>query len=947
MQPELKFNLITDPDGILSGRLLDQKNQRPAAGATLTISPMKSNRKATVKLDKKGRFSFSVPSSWRRQAEEDLRLRAEFGGAVASTRIAVCGLMPRQPAPLRLWNDKNEVDSPMAAYASLGLTPWHLGHQATMIQAFHRWLKKQQITPKDLLSETELAVPKKLEQILLEPEWIDQKLLRRQIAEQGWTWSLVKEGTTMRAGDGPRFSLPLTVEQGGLYRLWVRFKIKKGAIAPTSLQIFPRGTEKDAPLVRDEFNTAPATADGMVWHDLLVDLPHGAYTLVLHPIPHLGPSWHAPEGTPRIPRMVDCIFLTRKLWAKPPTADVRAVWRQEKATDRASLWRNWSPLDPEQMTRWQWWQVRPLNWETARLSQKELKNEGKKEQAAIKKRNRLFALSYQFWREQVNRLARLNYRGSDPRAKGVPDYRDPQRQLIFDETWNMVGNPHFIRRQSNALLRDLDAGATEYNWFYLYPGTFSSVTGQWRRSGLALKADPAARHGKAEEDLALPHAGDWQVWVYFKNINYQEYFGITASEPGGNSITWERDRRWYPQGINKTRVWQKVGTISLKKSGKLHLNIWLNGYRDPRTYRGVYAVFVTDNAKYQPRGQVLPPLSRTQYLARARKLGAKKNDRFLVQKAVDVSPANQNWWPGLEPRADSDGFYSQTWDNCGSAGQAPHLVTGKSWQITEKEKKKESIPNAALRTFAYNEKAVVCRYTNLRAERRYQVRLTFFNVKFKRTIAIRFNDKVVVNHLPLPLGKVVERTIDVPPDTLHNGQLEVRVERVEGPSAILSAIQLRVDQRTPDLEMAKDSVRSAQLRFRSLSRSPVFLKVQSALPTDKGIFPGNVQWRVVAFTPTGESRAEWTPFFLLRRPYLVVPPMNMAQIWLSFDSHGVAPGRYRCPITLTDSRGKARTIVFRLRVSPVTIAPQQPVLLWGYTHPPVGQAYLRDAVATV
>ena len=43
------------------------------------------------------------------------------------------------------------VDEPLGARYSLGMTLWHLGHNAEMIGRFHEYVKAQGMTPEKLL----------------------------------------------------------------------------------------------------------------------------------------------------------------------------------------------------------------------------------------------------------------------------------------------------------------------------------------------------------------------------------------------------------------------------------------------------------------------------------------------------------------------------------------------------------------------------------------------------------------------------------------------------------------------------------------------------------------------------------------------------------------------------------------------------------------------------
>ncbi|MEI7437844.1 MAG: hypothetical protein WCL16_13650, partial [bacterium] len=152
-----------------------------------------------------------------------------------------------------------------------------------------------------------------------------------------------------------------------------------------------------------------------------------------------------------------------------------------------------------------------------------------------------------------------------------------------------------------------------------------------------------------------------------------------------------------------------------------------------------------------------------------------------------------------------------------------------------------------------------------------------------------------------------------------------------------------------ELSMARDTVRSAGLMFRSGQYSPVALKITPS-PLKRGFksYADAVRWRVVAFAPYGNGREEWSPFFLLRRPFLMLPPLGPAQAWLTVDSTGIPPGTYESCVTVEcggaeEGRTFARrTVRLRVRVADVRVEPKTPILVHGWVVPPPGEENLRD-----
>lgn len=152
--------------------------------------------------------------------------------------------------------------------------------------------------------------------------------------------------------------------------------------------------------------------------------------------------------------------------------------------------------------------------------------------------------------------------------------------------------------------------------------------------------------------------------------------------------------------------------------------------------------------------------------------------------------------------------------------------------------------------------------------------------------------------------------------------------------------------------MARDTVQSIQIGLRSASENPISLGVKcDPLKGKAGTFPGKVTWRVIAFVPYGDTRATWSPFCLLRRPYINIPPLGVAGIWLSINNKDVPPGEYTSKINIqavgypSNKEYPSRTVTLNVRVSRVEAEPKKPVLVHGYNMPPEGESYLNDYIA--
>ena len=666
---------------------------------------------------------------------------------------------------------RGQVDEPVGARYSLGMTLWHLGHNPALIKKFHAYLRKRKLKPENLLGKEALAPPETLSHILIEPELLAPAKLGG--------WSTGGAFLQSHAADaGPTVTIPLNVPRSGLYRVGIRYQGWPGGAALTQLRIYAAGRPGARPMVDDEIYDRPAPKAGLYWHNIMVDFKQGDYLIKLSHKRRW--PWHCRGQYQR--RMIDCIYLTEQLWAKAPTDASLAKLR---AATKVSAWQFTQeiPLAAEQHETWRWWQVRPLSWEDAAAHPQ------------------LFSLSHRFWEEEIAALARQSYPIGDKRQ--LPDYREPRRQVIFNDTWNMVANPVRSRHQIQVLKSDLSKKDSDHLWYWVWPGKFAKVSG-WERAGGGLNGGYWDFRGMAEGDLQVPRDGTYHVWIRFQNINYHAHWGCEVKAPSGQKIFFDRNKRLYPNDIEARHAWQKVGALTLTEPGKLHFRIFPMGYMTPATYRKVRALFVTTDPAWQPKGTVSPPYSRQQYLRRARGLGAKPADGYMLNAGVGFWAINQIWWPSGRVRP--------------------------------------------------------------------------------------------------PNGKA------------------------------LTAPQL-------SLVMARNTQRSVQLYLRSLSAKPVTIVPQCGKLLGKA---GSISWRVVGFAPFGPTRSQWTPFFLLRRPYIKVPPWSVAQVWVTVNTQGVPPGRYSAGITLKSAGLQDRRVRLKLRVSSVKIAPKQPVLVGGYTMPPEGDEYLAD-----
>ena len=208
------------------------------------------------------------------------------------------------------------IDEPLGARYSLGMTLWHLGHNAALIGRFHEYVKAQGMTPENLLRPRPDAAG---------DEDTDSRGARTAGHGRLNGWQIDKEAITSGAGDsGPTVSIPVRVPQAGCYRLWVQYDANLDARGVTFLKIYRTGQEQLGPICQPDeiYDTPAASQAGDAWKDLVVDLPAGDLTVKLG---HVTRWWHGPGGYDV--RRIDCLYLTDELWSDPPAAEARKTIR--------------------------------------------------------------------------------------------------------------------------------------------------------------------------------------------------------------------------------------------------------------------------------------------------------------------------------------------------------------------------------------------------------------------------------------------------------------------------------------------------------------------------------------------------------------------------------------------------------------------------------------------
>ena len=151
------------------------------------------------------------------------------------------------------------------------------------------------------------------------------------------------------------------------------------------------------------------------------------------------------------------------------------------------------------------------------------------------------------------------------------------------------------------------------------------------------------------------------------------------------------------------------------------------------------------------------------------------------------------------PRAAGGGLRPIRYDDCGSPGRQPHVAAGSMWTYPEDEM---SAPLAA-RTVAFHAEAVRLRYPGLAPTARYRLRMVCGTKRGSdRRQDIEIEGTVVRRGLAPPQGRVERLELDVPPEAVADGVLNVCCRKRLGPFAILSEVWLLSDVPQPELSVS-------------------------------------------------------------------------------------------------------------------------------------------------
>ncbi len=126
------------------------------------------------------------------------------------------------------------------------------------------------------------------------------------------------------------------------------------------------------------------------------------------------------------------------------------------------------------------------------------------------------------------------------------------------------------------------------------------------------------------------------------------------------------------------------------------------------------------------------------------------------------------------------------YDDAGNPQEQAHLVTGADWKF---ENPGEA--TAAARTCAFGT-TVEFGYAGLQPKAAYAAKLRFFADE-TRTMRLKAGDAVIAESITAEKGRTTEQTLVIPPTAYQNGRLSLILERLTGPNAVVSEVEILSD----------------------------------------------------------------------------------------------------------------------------------------------------------
>ena len=469
------------------------------------------------------------------------------------------------------------VDEPEGPRTNHGGSLWHYRRNPELIKEFHAYLTKQGLVPEDLLPVEVLKPPATMVRMLIEPEELT-------LLPSG-TWHIAQlEGASAggglvakSGGTGQYVPLLIAPPRAGSYRLWVRYYAYAASAGVIGLRVYPIGQEEPLPILNVLANEWVAKEGGWRWASFLVDLPAEPVELqIVHEyVGHEAPGY-------RSVRWLDCIYLTTECWREAPSLEelaevhkagpvqswpvVESATGDQTAGPAYQFRRTRSQVvrvqevpfgqDEQDKQAWARWMARPADWEL------------------MNRYPKLFELSLRFWRKKVVDLAKVSH-------NPLPDYRDLSRQVIFDEQWNLLGNPVMIAKQVRQIVDSYpQKRGKDYIYHWLEAEEFQQLGQGWLQSdrpgnsqGCLRPVDDEVK-ATTSQRIRLDRAGRYAVWMR-TGILGDGYspLQVVVSRDGRQLASKDLIDPDSPVDSGSDWTWQKIGVVKAGKEEELQIEI--------------------------------------------------------------------------------------------------------------------------------------------------------------------------------------------------------------------------------------------------------------------------------------------------------------------------------------------------------------------------------------
>ena len=123
------------------------------------------------------------------------------------------------------------------------------------------------------------------------------------------------------------------------------------------------------------------------------------------------------------------------------------------------------------------------------------------------------------------------------------------------------------------------------------------------------------------------------------------------------------------------------------------------------------------------------------------------------------------------------------YDDAGAVNKQPHLVDGGNWKFNN-----PGDANEAARTAAFGERLEFA-YAGLNPKAAYKVRLRFFSDD-PREVRVTAGGAALLKSIAIETARVAEREAEIPPAAYVAGKLAPAIERINGPNAVVSEVEV-------------------------------------------------------------------------------------------------------------------------------------------------------------